>query len=173
MSNTALHERSCCGIEPLLVRRTTRGGATVICFQCLQCGRQNGNPIPRVGVAEWESLPEFDPAIAEAAWEKRMSESRQCFENAERERLLYQEERLRKYADYINSAEWSRKRSRVMMRARQGAAFPMCEGCGDRPATEVHHLTYQNLGEEFLWELAAVCDHCHERLHHTNAANEA
>lgn len=169
MSNTALHERSCCDSEPTLVRRAITGGTIVICYQCRQCGRQSGGAIARSSVAGWESLPEFDPRIADDAW----AQARARFADAERAEALRREERLRKYADYINSAEWSRKRSRVMMRARQGAAFPMCEGCGDRPATEVHHLTYQNLGEEFLWELAAVCDHCHERLHHTNAANEA
>ena len=166
MSNTALKASVCCDGDAALVQRVIAGGTIVICYQCRQCGRQSGPAIARAAVVGWETLPHFDMQILETAWAKAGAKYAYA-DSAKRE------ERLRKYADYINSAEWSRKRSRVMMRARQGAAFPMCEGCGDRPATEVHHLTYQNLGEEFLWELAAVCDHCHERLHHTNAANEA
>ena len=41
----------------------------------------------------------------------------------------------------------------------------LCEGCRRRPATEVHHLTYEHVGDELLWELKAVCDHCHRRCH--------
>jgi 5-methylcytosine-specific restriction endonuclease McrA len=29
----------------------------------------------------------------------------------------------------------------------------------------VHHLTYQNAGNEFLWELVAICRECHARYH--------
>ena len=31
--------------------------------------------------------------------------------------------------------------------------------------TQCHHLTYENVGEEFLFELVALCSDCHERLH--------
>jgi 5-methylcytosine-specific restriction endonuclease McrA len=40
-----------------------------------------------------------------------------------------------------------------------------CEGCGQRKAVQVHHLTYEHVGQEFLWELRAVCSECHDRLH--------
>ena len=35
------------------------------------------------------------------------------------------------------------------------------------PATQAHHLTYEHMGDEFLWELKAVCRPCHERWHGT------
>lgn len=28
-----------------------------------------------------------------------------------------------------------------------------------------NHLTYKNMGDEFLWELRAVCPSCHTRAH--------
>jgi len=36
---------------------------------------------------------------------------------------------------------------------------------GSEPATEVHHLTYQHVGHEFLFELVAICRECHTRWH--------
>jgi 5-methylcytosine-specific restriction endonuclease McrA len=32
-------------------------------------------------------------------------------------------------------------------------------------ATQVHHTTYKHVGNEFLWELRAICDECHDRFH--------
>jgi hypothetical protein len=34
-----------------------------------------------------------------------------------------------------------------------------------QPAREVHHRTYQHVGEEFLYELLALCHGCHDRGH--------
>jgi hypothetical protein len=34
-----------------------------------------------------------------------------------------------------------------------------------KPPMEVHHLTYKNVFTEFLFELVAVCQDCHSRLH--------
>jgi hypothetical protein len=64
------------------------------------------------------------------------------------------------YRDYLKSQEWAVRRAKVMRRAGH-----ICEGCGNKPATEVHHLTYDHVTEEFLFELVAVCGDCHERLH--------
>lgn len=55
---------------------------------------------------------------------------------------------------------WARKRSLVLERANH-----TCEGCGIRRATQVHHLTYKHVYDEFLWELVATCDECHDRAH--------
>jgi hypothetical protein len=41
----------------------------------------------------------------------------------------------------------------------------ICEGCGERPVAHIHHLTYEHMGDEFLFELAGVCIPCHHRLH--------
>lgn len=64
------------------------------------------------------------------------------------------------YADYLKSVEWAGRRERVMERARG-----LCEGCRGRPATEVHHLTYEHVTREFLFELVALCGDCHARMH--------
>jgi 5-methylcytosine-specific restriction endonuclease McrA len=41
----------------------------------------------------------------------------------------------------------------------------LCEGCRSAEAVHVHHLTYKHCGNEFLWELVAICRECHERVH--------
>lgn len=64
------------------------------------------------------------------------------------------------YADYLKSRQWADRREKVLRRAQF-----RCEGCGDQPATEVHHLTYEHVTQEFLFELIALCRGCHERLH--------
>lgn len=64
------------------------------------------------------------------------------------------------YAEYLKSAEWADRRDRVMARA-----GGVCEGCRERAATEVHHLTYEHITREFLFELVAICGECHARYH--------
>jgi 5-methylcytosine-specific restriction endonuclease McrA len=64
------------------------------------------------------------------------------------------------YDDYLSSPEWRKKREAVLRRA----DF-LCEGCGDATATQVHHLTYERVANEMLFDLVAVCPDCHNRLH--------
>src|SRR5262249_177304 len=65
-----------------------------------------------------------------------------------------------RYDAYITSEKWRELRAAVMERC-----GGLCEGCRDSRATQVHHLTYGHFRHEFLWELAAVCRACHERVH--------
>ena len=41
----------------------------------------------------------------------------------------------------------------------------LCEACLARPASDVHHLTYDLGRLPPAWELRAVCRACHDRLH--------
>lgn len=69
---------------------------------------------------------------------------------------------LQRQVDFLEEAgadQEAAKRARVLLRAGR-----KCEGCGEE-ATQVHHLTYEHVFEEFLFELIAVCRGCHERLH--------
>lgn len=64
------------------------------------------------------------------------------------------------YAEYLKSQEWADRRSKVMERAGH-----RCEGCRNALATEVHHLSYEHVTQEFLFELVAMCGDCHARWH--------
>lgn len=63
-------------------------------------------------------------------------------------------------AEYLASEKWQDIRRRVLARAGH-----TCEGCGINSATQVHHLTYEHVGHEFLFELLALCRDCHKRIH--------
>jgi hypothetical protein len=80
------------------------------------------------------------------------------------------------YERYLQSPTWLERRHRVLQRA-QG----ICEGCGNRRASEVHHRLYPQgtlpgspewIAAEKLFDLAAVCPECHADLHpHLGVSN--
>jgi len=59
------------------------------------------------------------------------------------------------YGSYITSAKWERKRQEFF----QCCLFEgFCAGCGIIPEIyNIHHLTYERLGEEYLEDLIALC----------------
>lgn len=82
-------------------------------------------------------------------------------------RLANQEERKArdaewwaKYDAYLETPEWLALRDLVLDRS-----DGVCEGCGLQRAVQVHHVTYEHVFHEFLWELRAVCLDCHKRIH--------
>lgn len=78
----------------------------------------------------------------------------------QKERQRQSDEWWERYNAYLRSPEWREKSQAVLKRANF-----VCEGCGKARATQAHHVTYRHVGAEFLWELRAVCNACHERAH--------
>ena len=64
------------------------------------------------------------------------------------------------YSRYLRSPEWKELRSRILALAKW-----RCHECGAY-ATEVHHLTYVNVGNESEEDLQALCRRCHQHVHH-------
>jgi hypothetical protein len=87
-------------------------------------------------------------------------ERRREQERLERQRGEQNREWWARYDAYLRSPAWRQKADLVKKRA-----GGMCEGCGTRIATQVHHVTYEHVCNEFLWELRAICNECHERIH--------
>ncbi len=69
-------------------------------------------------------------------------------------------ERKRQYDAYMQSPAWRFKRQQVL--DRDGG---ICQVYRKREATEVHHLTYTRFGCEMLFDLLAICEDCHDRIH--------
>ena len=65
-----------------------------------------------------------------------------------------------KYYIYIQSDEWKEKRLQALDRAGY-----RCQVCGDGMNLQVHHVTYDRLGNEHEDDLIAVCKRCHEKIH--------
>lgn len=60
------------------------------------------------------------------------------------------------YQEYLRTGHWSIVRERVMREANWTC------GCGAR-ARDVHHDTYENLGDEQKGDCRALCGKCHAR----------
>lgn len=135
-----------------LRRWTLKNGAVHYVKQCLLCGEKVGSAVPHHLVRG--TVADFDAALREddqAAWD-RFYELRRA-------------EFWRWYEQYLEGPEWRALRAKALERDRG-----ICQGCGAH-ASQVHHLTYANVGAEFLFELIAICRACHERLHAGADAN--
>lgn len=63
--------------------------------------------------------------------------------------------RRREYQKHMNSIAWAHIRKCILIRD----AY-CCRMCGE-PASDVHHLTYENFGKERPEDLIALCADCH------------
>lgn len=151
---------NCCGETSELRRRTLVNGSVQFTRQCLTCGRATSNPMPRATVSNPSAVPRWDDGL-----QRRYEDSHSAQRKAEQDaaRAAWFEE----HNAYLQTPDWRRRRQAVMQRA-----HGFCEGCGKENATQVHHLSYEHWKEEFLWELVAICDDCHERIHPHMADSE-
>lgn len=60
------------------------------------------------------------------------------------------------YEEYLNSTEWKQTRSLIIERDQH------CMICHSSKNLEVHHNTYQRLGQEQPGDLVTVCGNCHK-----------
>jgi len=66
-----------------------------------------------------------------------------------------------KYKKYLRSKEWRKKRKEVLE-----LYGNMCMMCGKfSKHLHIHHLNYENLGNESLSDLIPLCRKCHKLLH--------
>lgn len=139
----------CDGTDFELRRRTLGNGSIQFVHQCTCCGRAVSNPVPRASIRNVASLPAWDDSLA-----GRFEHRRAARRDADRA------EWFREHNAYLKSQAWRARRTAVLARAKG-----ICEGCAGAVATQVHHLTYEHWKNEFLWELVAICEDCHERIH--------
>ena len=74
----------------------------------------------------------------------------------------------REYTDYIKSDKWRARCNEL--RAKRGS---ICERCGSDVWIEVHHLTYDRLGDELDDDLQIVCHACHPQVDKEREQREA
>lgn len=151
----------CCHERTELRRRVNRAQAELYVDQCLTCGTQvralrkaalstsalaGARPFDDEIAKRWDASRRAMLGDRERAWESRKAENDRAW--------------WAWYSAYLLTPKWRARRELVMQRARG-----ICEGCGFMAATQVHHRTYDHVGDEFLFELVAICDACHGRLH--------
>jgi hypothetical protein len=148
----------CDHAQTALRHRKTSAGATTYGRQCLRCGAcVEKVAAAKVGAAP---TPPWDQDLA-PSWQERCQDYwRRRTEWFDREREAEKEEFWRRYHEHLNSPAWAAIRRKVLRRANR-----VCEGCREAPPSHVHHLTYVRLGDEMLFDLVAVCEECHEKIH--------
>jgi 5-methylcytosine-specific restriction endonuclease McrA len=154
-------------------RRVVKGGTVCVYDQCAHCGEGLGAVKKSLfTAAQVDAMPAFDEGLRDERWREKREKI-----DAWRESLLARQEAAKTardsawwvwYNQYLTTPEWKQRRAAVMRRA-----DGICEGCGTGRASQVHHLTYKHVGNEFLFELVAVCDGCHRRLHNDQQAGVA
>jgi hypothetical protein len=65
-----------------------------------------------------------------------------------------------KYAAHMKTAKWQGSRILVIRRCKG-----ICERCHKWPVVNIHHLTYERVGNELPEDLLGVCSRCHRELH--------
>lgn len=65
------------------------------------------------------------------------------------------------YNEYLKSPHWQKLRESILQRDNYE-----CQICFN-PAEQVHHLTYQHRGEEYIFELVSLCEACHLKFYHS------
>jgi 5-methylcytosine-specific restriction endonuclease McrA len=138
-----------------LCRRTLKSGSIAIVHQCLSCGQQQKSPLKRL--PEHDRLPIFDENLLLDYTNSRNQQWRSLVREADQKAY---EEWTKNYAEYLRTPEWAERRKLVLERENY-----LCQGCRKFKATQAHHTTYKHVGEEFLFQLIALCRDCHERFH--------
>lgn len=137
--------------------RTISNGARVCFWQCLVCGFSLGH-VRRDEVTAREQARwtiDFDEDL-KAEGERRLSDAWDRW-RSQQNQLWWTE-----YDDYLQSDSWkARRRERLILDNFRCQA--VLSGCAVS-ATEVHHLSYQHLGNEPLFELISVCRSCHDQI---------
>ena len=64
------------------------------------------------------------------------------------------------YSEYLQTEHWKNIRERALLRANH-----KCRMCGSKEKLQVHHNTYNNIGNERNEDLTVLCKECHEFLH--------
>jgi hypothetical protein len=158
-ADLSAYQKSQCEHFQVEVRqRRDGGGASHYFRQCLACGRSVGSALKK--------SPEL---VSSPLWNDDHEAKHEADRKAQFDGILQKHIRKQKcgedgfkreYDIYLSTPPWHAKRVRVMKRANG-----VCEGCLERKATQVHHLTYAHIFQEFMFELVAICDECHARLH--------
>lgn len=159
----AIFDRNECQHPKTAVRyATTKSGQTRYYVQCVQCGRVR--PIAKSELTSPDNATPVDEQARAGACNYRLKRStadiKAMYEKWLKVAISRDNKRQVEYSIYLHSPEWKAKRTKVLERA-----GGICEGCGDAPAVEVHHLTYERIYNEMLFDLVAVCRGCHDQLH--------
>jgi hypothetical protein len=147
-------KRKTCDHEWILKIYVKSNGLEVVCYECTICFKCDDRKLGyKKAKKEWNlsddeicSLGVRNKEMRNRWYHERMHDGSQAW--------------WEWYQGYLNSPEWNTRRMAVL--ARDGG---MCQAKCGRKATQVHHLSYMEVGNEPLEDLASVCEDCHKMIH--------
>lgn len=140
-----------------LRKRTFSNGSIHYLNQCLKCGHPVGEAISKWKIKDINKINDFDEELLKY-WDKLINNLFQ--QKREEDKKQQKKEFDEWYSEYLQSDKWKQKREMVLKRENY-----FCQGCRINEALIVHHMTYQHVGDELLFELIALCEDCHKRCH--------
>ena len=148
-------------VSPPRLLRLAGAGGLQYRRQCLVCGQPVGLAIAKVQVERDATGPieDFDVALR-VRGERARAGARPSSGGGTPGRAI-----AGSTTPISQATPGERKRAAVLRRC-----GGVCEGCGEAPAVEVHHLTYQRVGRELLFDLVGVCRACHDAAHFVEAS---
>lgn len=123
--------------------------------QCIRCGHAGNAISTKVAKSEYQGRtePAFDDELGHQWRARKRAEYIATYKEIEPSLRA-------EYKKYLDSKAWMLRRSIILSHA-----HGVCECCEYYPATEVHHKTYERIGQELDKDLMAVCSFCHGLLH--------
>ena len=81
---------------------------------------------------------------------------------------------FRNYEAYLASPHWQSLRQRVLEEQRIRLQRNVCEDCGKEGLEfDIHHRTYERLGNERIEDCQIFCEQCHYKLHGRDPKNQS
>jgi hypothetical protein len=81
---------------------------------------------------------------------------------------------FKNYEAYIASPYWQSVRQRVLEAQRTRLQRNVCESCGKEGVEfDVHHKSYDRLGNELIEDCQVICEQCHDKLHGRDAKSQS
>ena len=162
-----------CKPEPRI--RRYQSGITHYVTQCATCGCSFGQPFPKKLLDSSIPIEPFNEEFEKKYFDKAFKD---LFILSDKQKKLQTIRKQLKadyfknvlnlpfddfetaYQAYLNSSHWQAKRQVILKRDNYE-----CQFCKASKATQVHHLNYDNLGNESDFELLSVCYNCHQIIH--------
>lgn len=153
----------CESINIHFVKYKMKNNVDILRQQCLDCGRLHTRSLKRITVKNFQSLPYADLEARERYREKSISKYniKKDFEHERSLSFIKSQDYYRNV--YLKSDAWKRKRNLIM-----DYYDYKCQNCESK-ATDVHHLSYDNIFIEKFSDLMPLCRSCHDKEHDTES----
>lgn len=142
--------QNCGNKELTFVLATIANGQKRVRKQCLKCGSSESMVYKHSLFKNYLALPLYQPELKQ-----------QFIDNQFKNRDLRLQIGAKDYYNdvYMKSDEWAAKRQNILDRDDN-----KCRCCNEQ-ATQVHHISYNNVYQEKSKQLISVCKECHHEIH--------